>query len=199
MTFRTWLENFMKDSGGETLPLYHGTTGSFGDFDSGKIDEPHNYRGFYFTPSKQYARCYAINGPAGSKGRLKCVNLRIQNPFYPLKYADDKFINDTIEKLIPDDMKKNARLVAAAFRRSRYKFRDQWLNYLQVSPVGERLGLGRDLRDLELLKRLGYDGIVKGVPTWGAEYNNSSEDAEEIIAFYPDQVVPKSEDEIELK
>lgn len=199
MTFKTWLETFMKGSGGETLPLYHGTTGSFGDFDSGRIDEPHNYRGFYFTPSKYYASCYAINGPAGSKGRLKCVNLKIQNPFYPLKQADDDFIEETIQKLVPQEMRRNARMVAAAFRRSKYKFRAQWLNYLQASPVGDRLGLGKNLHDLELLKKLGYDGIVKGVPTWGQEHDNSPEAAEEIIAFHPDQIVPKAEEEIDLK
>jgi hypothetical protein len=179
---------------GEPLVVYHGSSTRFDRFDRSHIDEPNNYQGFYFTPSESYARAYSYQPPR--KGvthdpSVKAFHLNIRNPFLPNKPADEDFIQWTLRELVPAELHRRAKQVAHGFKKAGYWSRSQWLNYLQLSRLGKELRLGTNLNDLSLLKRLGYDGVLPGVPTWEDRvYDHSPHNVEEVVAFDPDQVVP---------
>ena len=74
----------VRDAEGRLIPMYHGTSGEFNEFDRDLAGRHGTYfgAGFYFTPDIDSARDYAKMN-AGEQGRVVESYLNMTNPYIP--------------------------------------------------------------------------------------------------------------------
>ena len=120
--------------------VYHGTNNKFDKFDAGKIssatDDGLYGRGFYFTPSKEYAK----NAPRGWAKEIMKVHVKADNLLDIRKYKDIQKLADMLdmsESALLQDSNWTIRPIQSQINQFTTKVQDLWYDWIKVINNGK--------------------------------------------------------------